>query len=211
MDGLNWFRANTKQMEQSRFAEPVTCSICTEDITNKSKGFVAQISACSHIFHAHCLSKWVETNLATQTDPSCPMCRNAERDRLAEDKAEHETLEREVVGEALGVELNPMHPLYRDTDYLSQFASKVAMSMIVDKVLLWENRADWLALLSRRHGQSPYCAQCWVSSESTAVAPCGGCRKVSYCSKKCQKQHWKRLHKASCLVTNPTSTPSATS
>jgi hypothetical protein len=31
-----------------------------------------------------------------------------------------------------------------------------------------------------------------------AKSRCGGCRTALYCNRDCQKQHWKRVHKAEC-------------
>ncbi|CAM9120897.1 unnamed protein product [Ectocarpus sp. 6 AP-2014] len=41
---------------------------------------------------------------------------------------------------------------------------------------------------------SPKCAKCGIGGKSLQ---CTRCRKVSYCSKECQRQHWK-IHKAAC-------------
>ena len=40
----------------------------------------------------------------------------------------------------------------------------------------------------------------------------GGCRKISYCGKKCQKRHWKNGHREECKLyrTNLSSTAAAT-
>ena len=34
--------------------------------------------------------------------------------------------------------------------------------------------------------------------EAPATLVCGGCGDISYCSKECQKSHWKSGHKSSC-------------
>ena len=34
--------------------------------------------------------------------------------------------------------------------------------------------------------------------EAPATLVCGGCGDISYCSKECQKSHWKKGHKSSC-------------
>lgn len=40
-----------------------------------------------------------------------------------------------------------------------------------------------------------HCALCM---QKTKLYPCGGCKKVHYCGKKCQEIHWHREHKSEC-------------
>jgi len=44
------------------------------------------------------------------------------------------------------------------------------------------------------------CASCFVleSNLEGSLLKCGGCRQISYCSAKCQKEHWKKVHKLHC-------------
>ena len=57
------------------------------------------------------------------------------------------------------------------------------------------------------------CAYCGVIASSgndkkspTRVSKCGGCQSVAYCSKQCQKKHWKQ-HKGICKMLNAQRTP----
>ena len=44
------------------------------------------------------------------------------------------------------------------------------------------------------------CAACGKEPSATGkrLQVCAGCRSVSYCSKQCQREHWKNGHKAEC-------------
>uniref|UniRef100_A0A0G4HEZ7 MYND-type domain-containing protein n=1 Tax=Chromera velia CCMP2878 TaxID=1169474 RepID=A0A0G4HEZ7_9ALVE len=46
------------------------------------------------------------------------------------------------------------------------------------------------------------CASCGVKSGpgGKALMSCAGCKSVQYCSKECQKEHWKKTHKRTCGV-----------
>ena len=41
------------------------------------------------------------------------------------------------------------------------------------------------------------CANC-NSKSNTELSRCAGCKKTYYCSKECQKEHWKKEHKIQC-------------
>ena len=43
------------------------------------------------------------------------------------------------------------------------------------------------------------CPICNISNEEYKFYKCKGCRKATYCSRSCQKKHWKRFHKLNCL------------
>lgn len=43
-----------------------------------------------------------------------------------------------------------------------------------------------------------YCAFC--RKMSTELKRCTKCKKVSYCNRECQAQHWKKQHKRECFV-----------
>ena len=66
-------------------------------------------------------------------------------------------------------------------------------------------------------GQAKFCSNCISKMEMLDIRPlgvyckcsncqsktfsvCGGCRMVPYCSKECQKEHWKSNHKARCVL-----------
>ena len=66
-------------------------------------------------------------------------------------------------------------------------------------------------------GQAKFCSNCISKTETLDIRPlgvfcqcsncqsktfsvCGGCKMVPYCSKACQKEHWKSNHKARCVV-----------
>lgn len=42
------------------------------------------------------------------------------------------------------------------------------------------------------------CAGCFVEAASAAVQRCGGCRRVVYCSVKCQRADWRAGHRTEC-------------
>ena len=45
--------------------------------------------------------------------------------------------------------------------------------------------------------QQPECANCATEDEDLSL--CGTCKLVMYCTKACQRQHWKREHKQVCV------------
>lgn len=42
------------------------------------------------------------------------------------------------------------------------------------------------------------CSYCNVFDEREKMSFCGACKKQIYCSKTCQKKHWKKIHKNTC-------------
>jgi hypothetical protein len=46
------------------------------------------------------------------------------------------------------------------------------------------------------------CVRCGASS----TLRCGACKKVNYCSAKCQREHWDRGHKGQCKMLSSTTT-----
>ena len=52
---------------------------------------------------------------------------------------------------------------------------------------------------SLRDAQCPNClAHNWPRDTSKALLTCTGCNLLQYCSSLCQKEHWKKVHKAHC-------------
>lgn len=64
-DRLGKYRRNFKRELEA------TCSICTEHFRFEPGAHRTTVTACSHMFHEHCLAEW-----ATRT-ASCPICRTA--------------------------------------------------------------------------------------------------------------------------------------
>ena len=64
------------------------------------------------------------------------------------------------------------------------------------------SKSDWASWLDRN------CANChlflWeqpaACSLTSPLTVCTGCRKISYCSKDCQDEHWSKVHKRHCRV-----------
>jgi hypothetical protein len=53
-----------------------------------------------------------------------------------------------------------------------------------------------------KHYYRPTCAGCqWEENSSDRFLMCGGCKRVYYCSKGCQRHHWKTVHRDSCKRT----------
>jgi len=56
----------------------------------------------------------------------------------------------------------------------------------------------------------PLCASCGVrSNDKVPHKECGGCRKVAYCSRNCQKKHWATTHKGVCDKSSASSSGAA--
>jgi len=53
-------------LDCSRFGEETDCSICLENLSEKSS---VKTKICSHYFHESCLTEWLQNNM------SCPYCR----------------------------------------------------------------------------------------------------------------------------------------
>ncbi|KAF2828116.1 hypothetical protein CC86DRAFT_204498 [Ophiobolus disseminans] len=55
------------------------CDICkSAEAPNPAYDVIAKLEACSHIFHHHCITTWLSTQLNNPVNPShgtCPMCR----------------------------------------------------------------------------------------------------------------------------------------
>lgn len=58
-----------------------------------------------------------------------------------------------------------------------------------------------LSLSTTLQTETPFCIHCEKSEEQVeTLMVCGGCRKVRYCGRTCQKEHWK-VHKQVCTFT----------
>lgn len=86
---------------------------------------------------------------------------------------------------ALGVPVKTFDPITLPPDLLS----------LADQ--LWGPSAS-----SKRDvvGLDPYtCSHCQVVTVPRKLPTCARCKKQSYCSKTCQKEHWKQTHKQVCV------------
>jgi hypothetical protein len=54
--------------------------------------------------------------------------------------------------------------------------------------------------VSREIGTHEMCANCYIleTEISTGLLKCSQCRRITYCSTKCQLEHWKKAHKKLC-------------
>lgn len=48
------------------------------------------------------------------------------------------------------------------------------------------------------------CAECFIKLEKNEIKRCSNCHTVVYCSKECQKKHWKEDHKDKCKLLSST-------
>ena len=54
------------------------------------------------------------------------------------------------------------------------------------------------SVLSLSEGEIPVCTGCKTEVDGDTLKSCSACMKAKYCSKKCQKKHWK-IHKLVCV------------
>ena len=92
-----------------------------------------------------------------------------------------------------------------DGDRLQRFTSLYLGDIGVDKKKGGKEMAKRLkdeTYAGVKSSDSRYnmCASCFVleSNLEGNLRKCGGCRQISYCSAKCQKEHWKKVHKLHC-------------
>ena len=55
--------------------------------------------------------------------------------------------------------------------------------------------------VSDKTSTSKKCSNCLKHKDSNKdmkLFACGDCKKVMYCGRACQKEHWKRIHKHQC-------------
>ena len=50
-----------------------TCGICLDD--NEEDNTMVKLP-CNHIFHQSCIEKWARTQINSNLNPECPVCRN---------------------------------------------------------------------------------------------------------------------------------------
>ena len=73
---------NKKTQEEKQSTDDNVCSICMEpfDVDNKKKWRCSKHKNiylnCNHTFHEICLQNWVANQIAQDTEPNCPLCRN---------------------------------------------------------------------------------------------------------------------------------------
>jgi hypothetical protein len=54
--------------------------------------------------------------------------------------------------------------------------------------------------MDKKKSADPSAKKCSNCGTSGAKLTCGACKAAHYCSKACQKQHWKNGHKGSCIA-----------
>jgi len=63
----------------------------------------------------------------------------------------------------------------------------------------FEKQSDQLKMMFDKLSIANNCHNCHnPSKDGKALSKCMGCQKAYYCSKQCQKEHWKSSHKKSC-------------
>jgi len=77
LDNIKYNRLSEKQFDERFYPEDKqykycteSCSICLEQFNTESSIINTD---CNHLFHSHCLKKWLTTACYSQ---SCPICRN---------------------------------------------------------------------------------------------------------------------------------------
>jgi hypothetical protein len=63
-------------------------------------------------------------------------------------------------------------------------------------------RKDLKNAIGKSNGKDELCANCYMleskMDEGEKLSKCGWCKQVTYCSRECQKLHWKKAHKKEC-------------
>jgi hypothetical protein len=98
------------------------------------------------------------------------------------------------------------HPEHKDymVELLLEYAAIGIFNDDPNFVMDGKNRVKGSTLQFQSTGHSPIiltvsqCAQCQKSSTDQKLLKCSRCQNCYYCSKECQKIHWK-LHKQICL------------
>jgi len=85
-----------------------------------------------------------------------------------------------------------------------------AGSSPIPRIAYWLNKAAKLGdeeaagrLQEIRSEYSGHCASCDKRGTEIKVFRCASCKVVHYCSKECQRIHWKAGHKIDCVVQDP--------
>jgi hypothetical protein len=68
----------------------------------------------------------------------------------------------------------------------------------MSKILLKENKKHVKNTTNLSEGEM--CANCYVLEKTLdeRLLKCGQCRLIKYCSRECQREHWKKAHKKQC-------------
>jgi len=77
-------------------------------------------------------------------------------------------------------------------------ATRIAISPLFPLIPLQKSLAEDSGKIFNSSSDANLCAQCGGSGQPKLLV-CGRCKKIQYCSQKCQKAHW-RQHKATCMA-----------
>jgi hypothetical protein len=68
----------------------------------------------------------------------------------------------------------------------------------MSKILLKGTKKNFKATTNLTEGEM--CANCYVLEKTLdeKLLKCGQCRVIKYCSRECQREHWKKAHKKQC-------------
>jgi len=59
---------------------------------------------------------------------------------------------------------------------------------------------DGLRLQAKQFAKTDLCCRCFSATAKEKLFVCARCKRVSYCSKECQKTHWSEEHKDECRI-----------
>ncbi len=77
----NFIESNSRKYDATKDTEPM-CPICMVNFADEPDKLIAELSCSSkHIFHAECLTQWVEKN------DICPLCREKIPEKKVEKKS----------------------------------------------------------------------------------------------------------------------------
>lgn len=101
-------------------------------------------------------------------------------------------------------------PLKPNDDNYAAFVGPQWKVSTMDNPATYGELPPQLATILQRMQQEPTphydcCATCTSRQDAAQLLQCSRCKMVKYCSRNCQKQHWKPCHKASCEPARPCS------